>query len=140
MAFPVGTMKRAAVASDDVIANASTERSQGYINNYTKIKEIKAEREGSYKVSYEFKWIGGVAGNNFYTRIYKNGVAVGLEQYTTSTTYTVYEETLTGVVRGDLIQLYCHGSSSDGYEARGAVRNFKLSASMPLIPATITLD
>ena len=133
-------MKRAAVASDEVIANASTERAQGYVNNYTKMKEIKVEREGSYKVSCEHKWNGGVAGNNFYTRIYKNGVAVGAEQYTISTTYTAYEETLTGIVKSDLIQQYCHGSSSDGSEARGAVRNFKLLASVPQIPATITLD
>jgi len=41
-----------------------------------------------------------------YSRIYKNGVAIGLEHAAASGTYVTYAEDFSGWVSGDLIQLY----------------------------------
>jgi hypothetical protein len=64
---------------------------------------------GSLYISFELKADAYTA----YGRVYRNGVAVGTEQSTTSGTYVVKGETISGWANGDKIQLYIHHLNGD---------------------------
>ena len=54
----------------------------------------------------------GAFGQTMYCKIYRNGVAIGTEQTTTSTVYVEKVEDIvaTGWLRGDVLQIYGHRS------------------------------
>jgi hypothetical protein len=92
------------IAGDGAIlfASADTEQSKQYDETYTKVKEFTMTQAGAYKVSW--KTSTNTSGAN--VKVYKNGVAVSSAfphsgGYSTADTYTI-----TGIVAGDLIQLY----------------------------------
>jgi len=78
--------------------------------SYVKVSEIYAGRNGNARVV--FTLLTGNVANAAYGRIYKNGVAVGTERSTTSTTYVTFSEDFNSLVIGDLIQLYIHGTAT----------------------------
>ncbi len=70
---------------------------------YTKHIEFYIGRAGAIRVRLGVATKGG---NTAYARVYKNGVAVGTERSTLSTTLVFYDEDFTALVAGDLIQIY----------------------------------
>ncbi len=76
-------------------------------STYVKLKETKlGEPTGVMKIYFELK-ISTVAAEAT-ARIYKNGVAIGTERSTNSTTYISYTEDLGGFNSQDLIQIYVY--------------------------------
>lgn len=79
---------------------------------YTKGSEIQVYKGGTYSVYFELRT------NNesylAYARIYKNGVAVGTERSTNSTTFVGFVENISLVVN-DLIQLYYKATPAVAY-------------------------
>ena len=77
--------------------------------------------DSEFKIEFEMKTSN--AGNTVYGRIYRNGVAVGTERSTSSTTYTPYSEDITGWSEDDLIQLYTYAGTMG---IRPYVMNFRV--------------
>lgn len=110
---------RASYASNTLRVSADTERS--YMGEtYTKLKEIVSNMTGTMRVSFDLKRSSdGVP--SILARIYVNGVAVGLERWSSSTTYTTHTEDIT-IRQGDLIQIYAKGTST----VYAIVQNFRV--------------
>lgn len=102
-----------------------------YSTSYTLYKEIQVAQGGTLNVSFEMK-----SGNTVYGKIYVNGVAVGTEKSTGSSSFRTYYEAII-VNPGDKVQLYARQSSNFG---NSAVRNFKLGISNELPIAAVTYD
>ena len=103
---------------------------------YNKIKDITINRGGTINV----KWHYSV--NNYheqYSRVYRNGVAVGIEHYFypegTTTSGTV-SENISGWSVGDSVQLYVSGETSGG---TSYVNNFRIYVNN-LATSTVNLD
>jgi len=101
-------------ASDDLRASDDTE----YINaseTYVKIAELTVTKKYlSAVIRCKFD-MRQQEGHTAYGKIYKNGVAIGTEQSTTSDTYVTKSEDIdfTSLEIGDLIQLYAMGWDVD---------------------------
>ena len=99
---------------------------------YAKIKEFAILVDGSYDVYFALRNTTG-SGSTF-GRIYKNGVAAGTERSNATTSFVAYNETISGLVAGDLIQLYAYKTIDNG-----EVTTFRLRA--VIIPnATVNTD
>lgn len=72
---------------------------------YTKLKETRTSRSGVLTVDFSFARLGGVGGDIVRARVYINGVAVGTEHTTTSTTYQIISADYE-VAIGDNVQIY----------------------------------
>jgi len=102
-------------ASDVLLSSDDTEENHGLVP-YTKEKEFGAlpgdmhSNDSEFRIKFDLKSANGAI--TVYGRIYRNGVAVGTEQSTSSTTYNTYSEDISGWSAGDLIQLYTHTSSA----------------------------
>lgn len=124
-----------ASADTGVIAkSADTERFVASGGASTMKKEIRIEVDGDYDMYFEIKSTSGAT--ECWAQPKKNGTNVGTLRKDASLAYVAYNETITGLVTGDLLQLYIipSGGAGDAY-----VRNFRIRAS--LIPtATVTLD
>ena len=122
-------------AGDVLIQSADTERT-GSEASMTKKKEIQIATSGTLRIKFDLAQV--TAGLDVeYGRIYVNGVVKGtLRDITNTTTYQTFTEDISGLVKGDLVQLYCYryGSTND-YK----IRNFRFYASIPEI-ATVILD
>ena len=102
-------------ASDDLLTSDDTEST--YDNTtYVIEKELGPvpddvfEDESEFRIKFDIKSENGAT--TVYGRIYRNGVAVGTEQSTTSTTYVTKSEDISGWSAGDLIQLYTKTGTS----------------------------
>lgn len=85
--------------------------SAGSTGTYTKVLEMYVPRAGTLTIKYGVK--ANDATFDHYSRIYRNGVAVGTERNPyPSTTYTEYSEDISGWSAGDLIQIYAKDSGS----------------------------
>lgn len=94
VAYAAGSIQQA--ASDAEVNSDSS--------SYVKVKEIEIGAVGGvFTVSFQLK---AVDGGTAYGRLYKNAVAVGTERSTASSVYQTYSENLSGLVAGDLVQLY----------------------------------
>ena len=71
--------------------------------SYVKLKETKVGVSGTFRIKFSLK---SDAGGAVFARIYRNGVAVGTERSTTSTTFVEYSEDIGGWAAGDLVQVY----------------------------------
>lgn len=95
-------------ASDSLLDSDDTEEYHTQ-DTYQKEKEIEITAE-TFSDDSEFRIEFDLKTNNVtsaaYGRIYRNGVAVGTERTTTSTTYVPFTEDITGWSANDLIQLY----------------------------------
>jgi hypothetical protein len=92
-----------------IIASGPTARS-GAEGVYTKYKEAKVLRAGTYRVIFT---LVSSTGDSAYGRIYKNGVGFGTERSTDTTPVTFSEDLVFSV--NDLIQIYCHNSAAATY-------------------------
>jgi len=110
------------IASDTLQFSNDTERHTASAT-YVKLKEILInEAINAVRIKFDLKVSAG-SGIYVYGRIYKNGVAMGTERSTTSTSYVTFSEDFAGpFVAGDLIQLY--GRKDTVYECY--VRNLRL--------------
>lgn len=125
--------KIAYIVGDIVQASANTESGPHSDATYTKKKEIRVSREGAIRVSFDMK--SNVGGLIAYGRIYINGIAVGTERTTTSTSYSTYTEDFSGINNGDLVQLYVKRQAGTGTW----IRNFQVKSGYYHEEAT-TLD
>ena len=96
-------------ASDTVVFSALTERTITG-GGYTKVKEIKINCTGTFRVKFDGKYVGSTSG---YARVYKNDSGLRTERLLTKNAYSTYSEDL-AVTAGDLIQLYGSNSSGQG--------------------------
>jgi hypothetical protein len=104
------------VASDNLHISADTERTTTS-GTYVIKKSILITKQGTYRVKFDLKdsW------SATYGRIYKNGVAFGTEQSTSSTSYVTKSEDLVFAI-GDYMDLYLKGDGSH----TSYLRNFRL--------------
>ena len=88
--------------------------------------------ENSVYISYQHRSSGPYP---TYTQIYVNGVAVGTRRSHTGTSYTTWDEVITGLKAGDIIQIYTAG---EGEAYRAYVRNLRVYGgtfqSIPMTP------
>lgn len=108
-----------------ICANDDETGSDGYNGTYTKVKEIKLAKGGALRVKFDLKKSGPSA-TTVYGKIYRNGVAFGTEQTSTSTTFETQSEDLDGWIEGDLLQLYVHGLVSP--QTQCTTQNLRLYA------------
>jgi len=97
--------------------------------SYTKVSEIYVGRNGDARIVFNLRTIN--ASYIAYGKIYKNGIAVGTERTTTSTTYVTFSEDFTSLVVGDLIQLYIHTQTP----GTAYTNSMKFNVSNPLLAA-----
>jgi len=121
-------------AGNTWIAASAVSGSQGGPTVPTKRGEIKVNKSGVIRVSFELA--GQTTSSYAYGQIYKNGVAVGVQRSTNSPqpSYITYTEDIT-VTEGDLIQLYVWQSSSYYVYAQ----NFKIGMGNTFPYCTVTL-
>ena len=118
----VGTVQDITITpSDNIRCSADTEQHNFFLTDYRKVKEITVNITGTIRVYFELM-IETTSNYYAYGRIYKNGVAIGTERSTNSTTYVAYSEDI-AVSAGDKIQLYVKATQKT-YLAM--VRNFRL--------------
>lgn len=91
------------------LATAATERNSAS-TTYTKVKEFLMPKSGTVRVGWNMKAFSGTTG---YARVYVNGVAVGSEESTTSTSNVAKTSDVT-VAGGDLVQLYYRNDPGSG--------------------------
>lgn len=117
-----GTASIGLKASDNIKNSNDTEKTTA-AQTPEKRKEIKINKdyEGGLRVKWQMKV--NYPGGTVYGQVYKNGVAQGVEQYTTNTNYVSFSEDLAGgLAVNDLIQIYIR--VNEGYI--GYVANMKL--------------
>lgn len=97
-------------AGDYVLATSAAEETKTGAG-YTKIKEFLCGGAGTFRITFDLRTLD--VGQTAYGRIYRNGVAVGTERTTTSSTDVNFSEDISGWSVGDLCQLYIQSSSSN---------------------------
>ncbi len=114
-------------SSTTLLKSNDTEESTSN-TDWTLIKEIRVpiglSTTSTFSVYFEGKRI---AGTYAYFQIYRNGVPVGTERYTTSTTYVSWTEDINGVKPGDFLQIYGYATVA-GYSVW--VRNFRIRGTL----------
>ena len=95
----------AAYAAGDALIIASDGAQAATINTttWTKAKEVRLARAGTLRISYILSYVGG---HIAYSRIYRNGTAVGTEH----TGAGGFTEDISGWSSGDLCQVYARSS------------------------------
>ena len=78
--------------------------------------------ENSVYVSYQHS--SSHLSFNTVTQIYVNGVAAGTPRSNSNTSYTTWDEVITGLKAGDIIQIYGRGGEREG--ERPYVRNLRV--------------
>ena len=122
-----------ATVGDILEQNADTEAGGAYGVTWVKKKEIRLPRAGAYRIKFDIKCT--VKDETARGKIYRNGVAVGATQSTTSTSYTTKSEDISGWAAGDLCQLYeCEVGTGEVW-----CRNFRIYVAIP-IDGKVTLD
>jgi len=119
-------------ASDNVRNSNDAEKSLGAgITTYTKMKEIQISEDlAGVRIAYDMT-VGQTGSAAYcYTRIYKNGVAIGTEHGKNDSNYTTYTEDFSNLVAGDLIQIYGKGWVSYPYYGYPVIRNMRLQYDM----------
>lgn len=93
-----------ATVSGTIIVSADTVRLTGQTAVMILLKSVRVIGSGTYRITYSFRRTG-TDSNQANVNIYKNGLAFGIEQFTTLNTLVAYTQDLT-FVAGDLVQLY----------------------------------
>ena len=103
-------------------------------SGYTKRREIQVNRNGIVRVKFNFRNLE--SSGTTYGRIYKNGVAVGIERTSINSTWVLYSEDIV-VNKGDYIQLYVNSSNGTSH---ADYNNFNLYASINYTTCIINLE
>jgi hypothetical protein len=109
------------VASDNLRASDDAEIFTTY-TTYIKAKTINTTIKGQKRVKFDLR-----TSNSSYTvygRIYENGVAVGTERSTTSTSYVTFSQDLNNM---QYVELWYHTSDASAY---AYVANFRIYANL----------
>lgn len=110
-------------------AYANTERTTTSAS-YVKLKEFTpVNRPGTVTVAWQMK-DNDVEGRLVYSKVYKNGVAVGSEKSTSNNSYQNETETNISVSAGDVLQIY--GKGQEGNTCY--IANAKLETANPEPP------
>jgi hypothetical protein len=108
------------LGASDSLKNSDDAEKSSTLAAYTKKKEVKVNEayNGVMRIKFDLKSSSPVV----YGRIYKNGVAIGTEQSTSSSSYVTFTEDLAlTLVPDDLLQIYVkHDGSGTVY-----VSNFR---------------
>ncbi len=130
---PVGI---SSFVAEEILLYSVDTISNSYVsgNPYVKKKEIRIPWTGVIRIKFDLR--GSVAGYTVYGKIYRNGVAVGTEQSTTSETFVTKTEDISGWSIDDNLQLYIKGNF--GW-SRVFAQNLRLYAS-PRFNFATTLD
>jgi hypothetical protein len=129
-----GAVKPNIVANDDLLLSADTERST--INTeYTQVKQITVQFGGTLRIKFDLRSSADGAGAIVKARIYRNGVAVGTERSSNSSTYATRSEDISGWTAGDICQLY-YKRVDEGTTCY--IRNFRVYGT--ILTGTITTD
>lgn len=107
------------IASNNLKKSLDNEQST-ISTTYTLLKQYQSIRTGWVRIKFDLKKSPDLEGS-VYARIYRNGVAYGTEQSTTSGTYSTFSEDIF-IEAGCLIQLYGKGAVSG---AGSKVCNFR---------------
>lgn len=102
-----------------------------YTTTYEKVKEISVGKGGVITVS--FRLATAAPGSLTYAavgRIYVNGVAIGTERTTTSSSFVTYTEDIT-INAGDLVQLYIKLNLANNAESPAKTDSFKIFVAKP---------
>ncbi len=94
-----------ALTAGDILFVKSDGAANGNEEAFTKRKEIWIANDGTLRVKFDLRV---TAGKTAHGRVYKNGVAVGTDQTTTSASYVTFSEDIAGFANGDLVQLYAY--------------------------------
>lgn len=111
-----------------------TERANTNSSTFAKVKEFLVSVPGTYRITFDIKTL--FTASTAHGTIYKNGVAFGTAQTTTSESYVNKSEDLI-FSTGDLIQLYTKCSSANPF---CYIRNFKLKGIFSDIRNLLILD
>ncbi len=111
-------------AGDILYQSANTTRSHTN-SDYTLKKAITVYHPGAYRVKFTV-W-GSDTSCCAFGRIYKNDVAVGTERSNSGGVPTEYSEDISGLVSGDVIQLYTKWTGTGGQQV--SCSNFRLYVS-----------
>ena len=106
------------IVSDTLRASADTQQATTS-DSYVKKKDITIKHGGTLRIKFDLK---STNTDGAYGRIYVNGVAIGTERITFSTTYATYSEDIGGFNTDDEVQLYIRRNSADTCY----IRNFRL--------------
>ena len=113
--------------ASDVLMNSDDTEELKYGQEYEVQKEFDPillnlhSNDSEFRIKFDMKTSN--VGNLVYGRIYRNGVAVGTERSTSSTSYTTYSQDITGWSEGDFIQLYTYAGALG---IRPYVMNFRV--------------
>jgi len=113
------------------LASAPTERSS-ISTTYVKLKEVVVPKSGTVRCGWNMKTYTGTTA---YSRIYRNGSAVGVEKSTTSVTNVAQTDDVS-VSGGDLVQLYVKNSTGVGNGT--FISALTLKATVPEISTVLT--
>ncbi len=125
----------------DVFLAGFATTTKGNSSSYGKAKETSIGQGGSLRVKFDLVCGAGCSDKfstcvRSYGRIYKNGTPVGTERSTTGSSWTTFSEDITGLLPGDLLQLYVKGDfDSTWYSV--CYGNFYLYSN-PIPSATVT--
>lgn len=113
------------VATDDYLQeSADTERTIAWNQaTYIKKKDIRVEEAGTIRIKFDMKDGNGAGG--CFGKVYKNGVAVGVEREETVSEWTTYSEDFTSDGNEEDFQLYMKYDDSGGGNG-GYTRNFRI--------------
>jgi hypothetical protein len=111
-----------AVASDNIRLENYTQRYTSAIESWIKAKEIEVHFDGEIRVSWEMHRSSACGTYTMHGRVYVNGIAVGYDWTTTSTSYASFSSDV-AVAIGDLVQIYLWGGCGSNYNY---VRNMRL--------------
>jgi hypothetical protein len=131
----LGSQRYQVSPSDDILASSDTEISTGS-TSYILGKQIKVNASGSIRTYFELHNGGGYGA---YARIMRNGVGVGTERSTASTSYVAFTEDIADWLDGDLCQLYYRSNYVYGI---AYVRNFRIKGKVSTIvsPPVVRVD
>jgi hypothetical protein len=110
----------------DVIFSITTHTSQTFNTTPTLVRAWYLGRSGDIKVNFEIR--SSATAHTAYGRIYVNGVARGTTRSTSSLSYSSFEETITGLDAGDLVQIYLWTSTTSNFST---LRNMILKSNLP---------
>ena len=119
--------------SDDAETSGTTSMNWTLTKSLPPLPASVFGTENSVYVSYQHK--SSHASFTTGTQIYVNGVGVGAQRSHSSTSYTTWDEVITGLKAGDIIQIY---TRSEGEGDRAYVRNLRVYGgifqSIPMTP------
>ena len=120
--------------SDDAETSGTTSMNWTLTKSLPPLPASVFGTENSVYVSYQHK--SSHASFTTGTQIYVNGAAAGTPRSNSSTSYTTWDEVITGLKAGDIIQIYSR--AGDGEGERPYVRNLRVYGgifqSIPMTP------